>query len=88
MSGLAHSQVPGTESPVAELGMRRHEWMLRPYYVKNECCSGFSGWSTAQQFNRKTPDVSACYAVIIVTLTTLIILPCACCVDIAIMHCC
>ena len=27
---LGHSQVPGTESPVAELGMRRQEWMLRP----------------------------------------------------------
>ena len=26
---LDHSQVPGTESPVAELGMRCQEWMLQ-----------------------------------------------------------
>ena len=54
---LGHSQVPGTESPVAELGMRRQEWMPRPRMdaeTKNGCCRGFSEWSTTEHFNRKT----------------------------------
>ena len=62
---LGHSQVPGTESPVAELGMRCQEWMPRP---RMDAAEASRNGALPNILIGKHLNVSACYTVIIVAL--------------------